>query len=347
MALAYVLDDIFADHRPPNPHPERPARFTAARDALRDAGLAQRGTQLPSREASEAELGLVHTAGYISDLTRKVPGNSGWLDADTYYSPETWRAATTAAGAAVDATSAVLSGQFKRALAIVRPPGHHAEADRAMGFCLLNNVAIAAAAARQAGASRVAVIDWDVHHGNGTQHSFYEDGAVHYSSTHQYPFYPGTGAPDETGSGDGLGTTVNVGLPAGCGDDEYIAAFEQVIVPELQLFRPDLVLISAGFDAYAADPLAGMQVSAAGYGHMGRMLCQVADEFCDGRLVCVLEGGYDLEGLGSGMVHVLESMDPRTPQDGRPAPEASAGKAAPAIARSQKALARARGEAAE
>lgn len=347
MALAYVLDDIFADHRPPNPHPERPERFTAARDALRDAGLAKRGTLLASRAAEESELGLVHTAGYLSTLTKTVPGKSGWLDADTYYSPETWRAAVTAAGAAIDATSAVMSGEFERAMAIVRPPGHHAEADRAMGFCLLNNVGIAAAAAREAGAARVAIVDWDVHHGNGTQHSFYSDPSVLYMSTHQYPFYPGTGASDEIGEGAGVGATVNVALPSGCGDDEYIASFEQVIVPELRRFHPDLILISAGFDAYTNDPLAGMCVSAAGYGRLAELLRDVAVDTCDGRLVCVLEGGYDLEGLGSGMVHVLDAMDPRTHSDAAvsaPAAPAKAGKAAFAITQTRTALARARGE---
>lgn len=349
MALAYVLDDVFANHRPPGPHPERPERFTAARDAVRDAGLANRGTQLPSRKAKEAELGRIHTAGYLAELTRTVPGQSGWLDGDTYYSPETWDATVTAAAAAIDATAAVMSGQFERGLAIVRPPGHHAEADRAMGFCLINNVAVAAAAAREAGAARVAIVDWDVHHGNGTQHSFYTDPSVLYVSTHQYPFYPGTGAPGETGEGAGQGANVNVALPAGCGDREYVAVFEQVVVPELIRFRPELILISAGFDAYANDPLAGMQVSAPAYGRMAELLCHVADDCAEGRLVCVLEGGYDLHGLGSGMVNVLNAMDPRGKPDRRPiehsVERSDGGKATDAIARTQRALARARGEA--
>ncbi|HUH01658.1 MAG TPA: hypothetical protein VML75_06660, partial [Kofleriaceae bacterium] len=194
MAVAYVLDDVFAEHRPPSAHPERPERIEAVRDALKGAGLEQRGIRLPTRRATDDEIGRVHTRGYFSELERTVPDASGWLDSDTYFSPGSWPATLAAAGAALDVTIGLLDGRFDRGLALVRPPGHHAEADRAMGFCLVNNIAVAAAGARAAGAARVVILDWDVHHGNGTQHMFEADPSVMYLSCHQYPFYPGTGA---------------------------------------------------------------------------------------------------------------------------------------------------------
>jgi acetoin utilization deacetylase AcuC-like enzyme len=311
MSLGYVLDEAFTAHRPPHPHPERPERITAVRDALRAAHLEQRGTAVPARAAREDEIGRVHRAGYVSELTRTVPGQSGWLDGDTYYSPGTWDATLKAAGAVIDVTTGVLDGRFRRGMALVRPPGHHAEADQAMGFCLINNVAVAAAAARALGASRVAILDWDVHHGNGTQHIFEQDPSVLYLSSHQYPYYPGTGGPGEVGTGAGRGATINVGLPGGCGDAEYAAVFDEVFVPALRRFRPDIILLSAGFDAYVDDPLAGMQVTVQGYREMARAITQVADEVCEGRIVCALEGGYNLQGLGGGVVAVLDAFDGR------------------------------------
>ncbi len=309
MAVAYVLDEVFAGHRPPSAHPERPERFLAVRAALADARLAERGQRLPVRAATLDEMGRVHTPAYLDDLTKRVPGNSGWLDPDTYYSPGSWQAVEDAAGAAVDLTRAVLDGRASRGLAVVRPPGHHAEADRAMGFCLVNNVAVAAAAARDAGAGRVAILDWDVHHGNGTQHIFESDPTVMYLSCHQYPFYPGSGSPREIGVGEGTGSTVNVALAAGAGDPEYRAVMQAVFAPALRRFRPDLVLLSAGFDAHAADPLASMRVDRAGYRALAEMLVGLADELCDGRLVAVLEGGYDLDGLSGGVVELFDAMD--------------------------------------
>lgn len=309
MSVAYVLDDIFIEHQPPGAHPERPERVVAVRDALRAAGLERRGTRLPTRAATEAELGAVHSGGYIDDLVSMVPGRAGWLDPDTYFSPATWNAALAAAGAVIDLTGVVLSGRFQSGIAVIRPPGHHAEADRAMGFCLINNVAVAAAHARAAGAARVAIVDWDVHHGNGTQNIFYADPRVLYVSTHQSPAYPGTGAPTELGAGEGRGANINLALPAGSGDREYLAAFDEVIVPSLRAFAPDIILISAGFDAYFKDPLAQMKVTTAGYRAMAERLRLVAGECCDGRLVCALEGGYDLTGLSEGVVAVLDAFD--------------------------------------
>jgi acetoin utilization deacetylase AcuC-like enzyme len=297
MAVAFVIDDVFQGHVAPPGHPERPARLDAVRAGLVKMGVGSRGQALATRRISDDEIGLVHTAGYLRDLERDVPGRSGWLDEDTYFAPGSWEAALRAAGAAVDLTRAAVEGRALRGFGVVRPPGHHAEPDRAMGFCMLNNVAIAAAWARRAGLGKVAIVDWDVHHGNGTQAAFWRDPSVMYLSTHQYPLYPGTGAAAEIGDGAGRGTTVNVPLPAGAGDDDFAAAFDGFIAPTLLHFAPDLILVSAGFDAFRADPLAQMQVSPRGYRRMAEVLRAVADQVCGGRLVCVLEGGYDLDGL--------------------------------------------------
>lgn len=306
--LGYVLDEIFIQHRAPAGHPERAARAEAVRDALLDAGLRDRGRQVPIRAARDEELARVHTAAYLDELSRAVPGQTGWLDPDTYFSPGTWDAALAAAGSVAELATQVLAGALSSGLAVVRPPGHHAEAGRAMGFCLLNNVAVAAAAARAAGAARVAILDWDVHHGNGTQQIFWDDPSVMYLSVHQFPFYPGTGAPDEIGGPGARGATVNVGLPAGSGDREYLAAFDHVLVPALRRFRPDLVLVSAGFDAHHADPLAAMRVTRMGFTGMARRMRAVADEVAGGRWVVTLEGGYDLAGLGEGATAVLQAL---------------------------------------
>ncbi len=338
MTVGLVIDDVFLGHRAPESHPERPERLVAIARALKAKDADKRSERLAVRAAAEEELGLVHTPSYISDLAREVPGRSGYLDNDTFFSPGSWPAALAAAGAAIDLTRAVVAGRLKRGLAVVRPPGHHAEPDRAMGFCLFNNVAVAAAAARAAGCARVAVVDWDVHHGNGTQAAFWRDPTVMYLSTHQYPFYPGSGAAAEVGAGDGAGTTVNVPLPAGSGDAEYAAAFDEVIVPAMRAFRPDLIIVSAGFDAFAEDPLADMRVSVDGYRRMAAAVEGVADEMCDGRLVLCLEGGYDLDGLGACVAATFELLlEERAPMVGARPPASQA--ALRNIAASKRALA--------
>ena len=308
MKLGYVLDDIFVQHRAPSGHPERPARAEAVRDALVGAGIASRGTHVPSRVATEEELLAVHDATYLAQLEKVVPGRSGWLDADTYYSPGTWDAARAAAGATCQLALDVASGALTDGIAVVRPPGHHATRDTAMGFCLFNNVAAAAAAARAKGAARVAIVDWDVHHGNGTQDIFWDDPTVLYTSVHQFPYYPGTGAPSEIGGAKAQGATVNVGLPSGATDSDYAAVFDHVFLPKLAAFRPDLVFVSAGFDAFIHDPLAGMRVTQAGFAAMARRLRALADAVCGGRIIAVLEGGYDLTGLAGGMTEVLTAF---------------------------------------
>ncbi|MBX3161805.1 MAG: histone deacetylase [Deltaproteobacteria bacterium] len=306
--LGYVLDEVFLHHRAPSGHPERPARAEAVRDALVAAHIAERGRQVPVRAATDEELARVHDGAYLDELAKVVPGNTGWLDADTYYSPGTWDAARAAAGSASQLAIDAIDGALQRGLAVVRPPGHHATRERAMGFCLFNNVAVAAAAARARGAGRVAILDWDVHHGNGTQDIFWDDPSVLYLSVHQFPYYPGTGAPTEIGGANASGATVNVGLPGGATDQDYLAAFDHVFVPALDAFRPDLVLVSAGFDAFVHDPLAGMRVTHAGFAAMARRLRAVADRHAEGRMIALLEGGYDLDGVSGGMAEVLAAL---------------------------------------
>jgi acetoin utilization deacetylase AcuC-like enzyme len=306
--IAVALDPIFLDHRTPSGHPERPERLLAARKALDTATLSATRLLLEPREASNDELGRVHAPAYLEALGR-VDGREGYLNADTYCSPSSVRAARRAAGAAIALVDALQGGRARRGIALVRPPGHHARADEAMGFCLLNNVAVAAAHARTHGAERVAIVDWDVHHGNGTQEMFYTDPSVLYISLHQFPFYPGTGKVEETGEGDGTGSTVNVPLSAGAGDGVYAAAFDRIVAPLIATFDPDLLLVSAGFDAHLRDPLGSMRVTDAGFAAMARRLADALPRGPDGRMGLVLEGGYDLEGLASALRATLEAPD--------------------------------------
>jgi acetoin utilization deacetylase AcuC-like enzyme len=306
MPTLVLTDRRMLDHDPGHGHPESPERLGAILDDLERAPIDGVTMEAP-REVTAAEIDAAHDPRYRK-LFDEIAGQSFRIDEDTASSPGSWEAARLAAGAAVGAVEAVMSGRAANAFALVRPPGHHATAYKAMGFCLLNNVAIAAEAARRAGAERVAILDWDVHHGNGTQDIFAGRPDVLYMSIHQFPFYPGTGASQEVGIGAGRGTTINCPLPGGQGDADYGVAFHDLFLPAARAFKPDLILVSAGFDAHARDPLAEMRVTERGYAAMTTLLRQLAAETCGGKLALVLEGGYDLPALAGSVRATLEAL---------------------------------------
>ncbi len=308
VSLVIVSSSRFADHLLPPGHPERPERAHVMRVAA--AEFAERGGRvIEPRPASVGELTRVHDEEYVARLLATA-GRAVALDADTFTSPLSIEVAMLAAGAGLTAVETVLrrDGQ-RRAFALVRPPGHHAEHDSAGGFCLFNNVAVAAAHAKASGLDRVAIVDYDVHHGNGTQHCFYDDPSVLFVSSHQFPYYPGSGAASEIGAGDGRGFTVNLPLAAGAGDADYELIYRDVVAPVLRQFQPQLILVSAGFDAFLEDPLGGMRVSGEQFGRVTAMLTSVAEECCDGRVVAIAEGGYDLQGLGECLRAVIAVLD--------------------------------------
>lgn len=325
MTTVYVTHPRYTEHDLPQ-HPEHAGRIRAVWRRMNDSGLLAR---LLSREAEtiSPELILsVHTPEHltllekISTLPRTVR-----IDADTYACPNSYEIARLSAGAAVLAVNSVVQGKAANGLVVARPPGHHAEPDRAMGFCLLNNVAIAARHAQQAfGIERILIVDYDVHHGNGTEVVFYDDPSVLFISTHQYPLYPGTGALTDTGSGKGEGYTINLPLPANTGDSGYATVFEQIVAPAAERFKPELILVSAGYDAHWLDPLAGMRLSLTGYAHLSRELVRMAEQYCSGKIIFVMEGGYNLDALSYGSCNIArvllgdEIEDPLgLPDDGR------------------------------
>jgi acetoin utilization deacetylase AcuC-like enzyme len=304
--LTIIHSPRIADHLTPPGHPERPERaetMTRVVERFRADG----GRVIEPRRATDDDLHRVHTPEYVRSITA-TGGRAVMLDADTFTSPDSEDIARLAAGAVLVGVDAVLEARSgSRALAVVRPPGHHAESDRAMGFCLYNNVAIGAAYARSRGCERVAILDYDVHHGNGTQRTFYEDPTVLFVSSHQYPFYPGSGGADETGRGAGVGFTLNLPLAAGTRDAEVIARYEQEALPLVERFRPSLMMVSAGFDADERDPLAGLRMTSAGFRSLTALLVSAADRLCGGRMVLVTEGGYDLTALEEGLQAVIDT----------------------------------------
>ncbi len=305
-----VLDRRFLKHLPPEDHPEHPGRLEAIASLLARPAYAKRLVSLPARVAKKKDLLRVHSAAHIARLAETAGTRMPlYPDPDTYVTADSWEAARYAAGSTVSAVGAVLEREVDAAFVFPRPPGHHAEADRTSGFCLLNNIAVAAAnAIAEHGIERVLILDWDVHHGNGTQHMFYDRRDVLYMSLHQHPYFPGTGTATEVGTGDGRGYTVNVPLPAGRGDRDYLAIFREVFLPIARAYRPELVLVSAGFDPYYLDPLGGMKVTTEGFGRMARMVLDLAEETAKGRIAFVLEGGYHLEGLRDSVKWVLDVL---------------------------------------
>jgi acetoin utilization deacetylase AcuC-like enzyme len=324
MTTAFVTHPRYVEHDQKG-HPEHAGRIRAVLRRLEEAGLMAQMQQQDATPAAEEQIRLVHTAAYYQ-LVMSTAAMDRWnrLDADTYVGPMSADVALLSAGGVVDAVAAVLEGKADNALAAVRPPGHHAMPDRAMGFCIFNNVAVAARVAQEAyGLKRVMIVDYDVHHGNGTEAMFYDDPSVYFVSIHQWPLYPGTGAVTDIGRGAGRGATLNIPVEPGNGDANYAAMFEQVLWPAAERFQPELILVSVGHDAHWSDPLAGMKLTLTGYAHLAREMKRMADKLCSGRVVFVMEGGYDLDALSYGMVniaHVLledgDSIDPMGPVPG-------------------------------
>jgi acetoin utilization deacetylase AcuC-like enzyme len=327
VSLTLFTSPIFADHLTPPGHPDRVERFEVMQVVA--AEFRQRGVAVETpRPATDDEIARIHERDYIT-LIRETAGRATALDPDTFTSPHTWEAACLAAGAAIGAVDRVLeAGDGARAFALVRPPGHHAERNRAMGFCFFNSIAIAAAHARARGLSRVAIVDFDVHHGNGTQWSFFDDPTVLFVSSHQYPYYPGTGAAEDIGRGAGTGFTVNLPLAAGATDADYELVYSKLALPVVAQFRPEIVLVSAGYDAHMDDPLAGMRLTAPYFGRLIQAIAGVADQCCKGRLVAITEGGYDLAGLAASLRASCRALMGESAGDVRPEGSRSRGEAA-------------------
>lgn len=310
--VGYVYSPVFLEHvtdlygHTGEAHPESPDRLKAVHGALEEAGLVAKMQRLEPVPATRAQLSLVHEPTLIDRVEALSAQGGGLLDEDTVVSSGSLKAALLAAGAGITAVEAMAADTIDRAFLALRPPGHHATASRSMGFCLFNNVAVAAAhALNHTGAKRVAVVDWDLHHGNGTQDIFYARSDVLYISLHQHPLYPGTGMQRETGEGEGQGSTLNIPLPAGAGDDVFLDKLRKIVVPALRRHAPDLLLVSAGFDAHAGDPLGSLEVTDEGYRKMTEVLVAAANELTGGKLISFLEGGYDLSALGrSARAHV-------------------------------------------
>lgn len=312
MALktAILADPVYREHLAGRRHPERPERYDAVAEALGKAGLLNAAARIQPRVVTEDEMLLCHTRHYLRLAQTDIEsGDPSLSTGDTDVTPNSWEIARCAAGGALNAVDAVLTGEARNAFCVVRPPGHHATPNRGMGFCILNNVAIAARYAQKAhAAERVLIVDWDVHHGNGTQDVFYSDPSVFYFSTHQWPLYPGTGRADETGVGEAAGTTMNFPFPAGSGRKEILGAVEQGLIPAGDRFRPDLVLISAGFDSRAGDLLGAFTLSDRDFADLTRAVMNIAAKHAGSRVVSVLEGGYALSGLASAAVAHVQAL---------------------------------------
>lgn len=304
-----VKDTRYLDHIAEYPHVESPKRLSEVYAVLEKGDLSDKFMKIAPRMATHSELEWIHTTAYINQIASTKERPLTVLDPDTYASSLTYDTAKLAVGGVFSILDSLFKGDISNGFALIRPPGHHAEADRAMGFCIFNNIALGAKYAMQNhGAKKALIVDWDLHHGNGTQNAFYQDPDVLYFSTHQFPYYPGSGNYDEVGQGEGKGYTVNVPLSPGQDDKVYIQIFRKVLSPIALSFKPHIILVSAGFDVYFDDPLGGMRVTPKGLASMTRILLDLARELCDGRILFVLEGGYNLKGLQDCIVAVLKEM---------------------------------------
>jgi acetoin utilization deacetylase AcuC-like enzyme len=313
-----VKDERYLDHAANVYHPESQQRLEVIYKMLQEPEMKGKFKEIRPRAAAREELQLIHGPRYIQLVASTADRDYTMLDPDTYACMKSYETARLAAGGVLAAVDEVLEGGVDNAFAFIRPPGHHAEANRAMGFCLFNNVAVAAAyAIQKRKVQKVMIVDWDLHHGNGTQHSFEGRQDVLYFSTHQSPYYPGTGYVNEIGSGEGRGFTVNVPLAPGPGDGEFMQIFEEILEPIALAYKPDLVFVSAGFDIYYEDPLGGMQVTPAGFANLARIILDVAQKSCQGKVVFVLEGGYHLDGLRDSVREVLKTQCGEILADGR------------------------------
>ena len=304
----YISDPFYLKHKN-EPHPENPGRLNAIQKNIESSKYYNNLTLIQPRKATVEDIAKVHGTGYIRSVEDSCRNGVRNLDADTVISSDSYQAALLSAGAGLEALDKILEGTVGNAFCAVRPPGHHAEQNKAMGFCLFNNVGVIARYAQDVkNIQKIFIFDWDVHHGNGTQHSFYRDSSIYYSSIHQYPFYPGTGGADETGTGDGLGSNLNLPMRAYSCDAEYINAIEHKLIPVIQKFNPDLIIISAGFDAHENDPLAQINLSTDCYGKMTQKLMEIANDVCNGRILSMLEGGYDYSALADSVQLHVETL---------------------------------------
>ncbi len=303
-----VYDPIFLKHDQPG-HPENAKRLESILVVLKEKDLLEKLVKIETRQAVTDEITLCHSQDYVEYVREYCKNGGGYLDPDTYSNSYSFTAASTVVGSSIDLTTAVIKGELKNGFALLRPPGHHALANRSMGFCLFGNIAIASKVAlTQPGIRKVAIVDFDVHHGNGTQSLVGDDPKILFISTHQYPFYPGTGSIREIGHGESEGTIINIPLPAGVGDEGFKIVYEKVIIPSLERFNPDLLLVSAGYDAHWDDPLANLNLSLSGYNWISRELIKCAERVCNGKIVFFLEGGYNLQVLSNGVANTIRGL---------------------------------------
>jgi acetoin utilization deacetylase AcuC-like enzyme len=314
-AIGIVRHPIYREHDMGHYHPESPERLQAIENAINRETFKNPLIEISPRPALTKELQRVHSLSYIHQIS-STSGKNVQLDPDTSTSPKSYDAALMAAGGVIEAVDWVLSGKGEQALALVRPPGHHAEDDRAMGFCIFNNIAIAAKHALESKKiKKILIVDWDLHHGNGTQHTFYSDNRVLYFSTHQYPYYPGTGSLQEIGEGKGEGYTVNVPLNIGNGNEEYANIFRHILTPIALDYKPEIILVSAGFDIHEGDPLGGMNVTDTGFARLTDILMDISAKICNNKIVFTLEGGYNVEEEAKALIKIIHTLEGDIPFD--------------------------------